>query len=93
MLTMMTDADWTTVLKVLEASRSRRGDKGRDDKSSPSALHCEKIERNYGSLVTLACAFHLDQIRPHGLRARVKKCAQHKKTKRRRYVHSRTIRP
>jgi hypothetical protein len=32
MLTMMTDADWTTVLKVLEASRSRRGDKGRDDK-------------------------------------------------------------
>jgi hypothetical protein len=42
MLTMMTDADWTTVLKVLEASRSRRGDKGRDDKSSPSALHCEK---------------------------------------------------
>jgi hypothetical protein len=59
MLTMMTDADWTTVLKVLEASRSRRGDKGRDDKSSPSALHCEKIERNYGSLVTLACAFIL----------------------------------
>ena len=31
MLTMMTDADWTTVLKVFEASRSRPGDKGRDD--------------------------------------------------------------
>jgi hypothetical protein len=32
MLTKMTDADWTMVLKVFEASRSRRGDKGRDDK-------------------------------------------------------------
>ena len=32
MLTMMTDADWTTVLKVFEASRSRLGDEGRDDK-------------------------------------------------------------
>jgi transposase len=39
MLTTMTDADWTTVLKVFEASRSRRGDKGRDDKRFLSALH------------------------------------------------------
>jgi hypothetical protein len=31
MLTTMTDADWTTVLKVFAASRSRRGDKGRDE--------------------------------------------------------------
>jgi transposase len=39
MLTRMTDADWMTVLKVFEASRSRRGDKGRDDKKFLSALH------------------------------------------------------
>ena len=39
MLTTMTDADWTTVLKVFETSRSRRGDKGRDDKRFLSALH------------------------------------------------------
>src|SRR5215213_823310 len=32
MLTKMTDADWVTVLKVFEGSRSRRGDKGHDDK-------------------------------------------------------------
>jgi hypothetical protein len=37
MLTKMTDADWITVLKVFEASRSRRGDKGRDDKKFLSA--------------------------------------------------------
>jgi transposase len=39
MLTTMTDADWTTVLKVFAASRSRRGDKGRDDRKFLSALH------------------------------------------------------
>ena len=39
MLTKMTDADWMTVLRVFEASRSRRGDKGRDDKKFLSALH------------------------------------------------------
>jgi hypothetical protein len=39
MLPKMTDADWITVLKVFEASRSRRGDKGRDDKKFLSALH------------------------------------------------------
>jgi transposase len=39
MLTKMTDADWITVLKVFEASRSRRSDKGRDDKKFLSALH------------------------------------------------------
>jgi hypothetical protein len=32
MLTKMTDADWITVLRVFEAVRSRRGDKGRDDR-------------------------------------------------------------
>ena len=39
MLTKMTDADWVTVLKVFDASRSLRGDKGRDDKKFLSALH------------------------------------------------------
>jgi transposase len=39
MLTKMSDADWITVLKVFEASRSRRGDKGRDDRKFLSALH------------------------------------------------------
>jgi transposase len=39
MLTKMTDADWVAVLKVFGASRSRRGDKGRDDKKFLSALH------------------------------------------------------
>jgi transposase len=39
MLTTITDADWATVLKVFKASRSRRGDKGHDDKKFLSALH------------------------------------------------------
>ena len=39
MLTTMTDADWTTALKVFKASRSRRGDKGRDDRKFLAALH------------------------------------------------------
>ena len=32
MLTTMTEEDWTIVLKVFEASRSRRGDNGRNDR-------------------------------------------------------------
>src|SRR5580692_3439985 len=31
MLTAMTEEDWTIVLRVFAASRSRRGDKGRND--------------------------------------------------------------
>ncbi len=38
MLTTMTDEDWTIVLKVFEASRSRRGDKGRNDRKFLEAL-------------------------------------------------------
>ena len=38
MLTTMTEEDWTIVLKVFEASRSRRGDKGRDDRRFLEAL-------------------------------------------------------
>ena len=39
MLTTMTEEDWTIVLQVFEASRSRRGDKGRDDRKFLEALH------------------------------------------------------
>ena len=35
MLTAMTEEDWTIVLRVFAASRSRRGDKGRNDRSFP----------------------------------------------------------
>ena len=38
MLTTMTEEDWTIVLKVFQASRSRRGDKGRDDRRFLEAL-------------------------------------------------------
>src|SRR5215207_5158834 len=39
MLTRMTDEDWTVVLEVFSASRSRRGDKGRNDRRFLEALH------------------------------------------------------
>ena len=39
MFTTMTEEDWTIVLRVFEASRSRRGDKGRDDRKFLEALH------------------------------------------------------
>jgi transposase len=38
MLTRMTDEDWTVVLEVFTAARSRRGDKGRDDRRFLEAL-------------------------------------------------------
>ena len=39
LLTTMTEEDWTIVLKLFAASRSRRGDKGRDDRKFLEALH------------------------------------------------------
>ena len=39
MLTTMTDEEWTIVLQVFRASRSRRGDKGRNDRKFLEALH------------------------------------------------------
>jgi transposase len=39
MLTAMSETDWAIVLRVFEASRSRRGDKGRDDRKFLEALH------------------------------------------------------
>ena len=39
MLTKMTDADWGIVVEAFRAARSRRGDKGRDDRKFLEALH------------------------------------------------------
>src|SRR3954466_14440436 len=39
MLTRMTDQDWERVVQVFRACRSRRGDKGRDDRTFLEALH------------------------------------------------------
>ena len=39
MLTRMTDTDWKIVLEAFRAARSRRGDKGRDDRKFLQALH------------------------------------------------------
>ena len=39
MLTRMTDEEWAIVLRVFEASRSRRGANGRDDRKFLEALH------------------------------------------------------
>jgi transposase len=39
MLTRMTDEDWNVVLEVFAAARSRRGDKGRNDRRFLEALH------------------------------------------------------
>jgi hypothetical protein len=38
MLTAMTEEDWAIVLRVFAASRSRRGDKGRNDRKFLEAL-------------------------------------------------------
>ncbi len=38
MLTTMTEEDWAIVLKIFEASRARRGDKGRNDRKFLEAL-------------------------------------------------------
>jgi transposase len=38
MLTRMTDQEWTIMLEVFAAVRSRRGDKGRDDRKFLEAL-------------------------------------------------------
>ncbi|MDX7951244.1 transposase [Lichenihabitans sp. Uapishka_5] len=39
MLTRMTDDDWAMALTVFRAVRSRRGDKGRDDRKFLEAMH------------------------------------------------------
>jgi transposase len=39
MLTRMTDEEWAIVLELFRACRSRRGDRGRDDRRFLEALH------------------------------------------------------
>jgi transposase len=39
MLTKMTDDEWTFTLSLFRAVRSRRGDKGRDDRKFLEAIH------------------------------------------------------
>jgi len=39
MLTRMSEEDWAAVLKLFQACRSRRGDKGRNDRRFLEALH------------------------------------------------------
>jgi hypothetical protein len=39
MLTKMTDEDWVLVLMVFDSCRSRRGNKGQDDRKFLEALH------------------------------------------------------
>jgi len=39
MLTGMTDGDWAIMVEAFRAARSRRGDKGRDDRKFLEALH------------------------------------------------------
>src|SRR3569832_287991 len=39
MLTRMTERDWAVALVVIREARSRRGDKGRDDRRCLEALH------------------------------------------------------
>ncbi|MBX6745832.1 MAG: transposase, partial [Acetobacteraceae bacterium] len=39
MLTRMTEQDWALVLDAFRTARSRRGDKGRDDRRFLEALH------------------------------------------------------
>ena len=39
MLTRMTEQDWEVVLEVFRAARTRRGDKGRNDRRFLQALH------------------------------------------------------
>ena len=39
MLTAMTEEDWTIVLGCFPRARSRRGDKGRNDRKFLEALH------------------------------------------------------
>src|ERR687886_1541181 len=39
MLTRMTDEDWDRVVQVFRACRSRRGDKGRNDRGFLEAIH------------------------------------------------------
>lgn len=47
MLTKMTDADWVTVLKVFEASRSRRGWAASDCSNTFGPSICTLVSRSW----------------------------------------------
>jgi transposase len=58
MLTTMTESDWALVLQIFRASRSRRGDKGRDDRkflealqyfADPTSRHAAITDKGYDS--------------------------------------------
>ena len=44
MLTGMSEQDWAVALEVFRAARSRRGDKGRDDRKFLEAIHFFTVE-------------------------------------------------
>ena len=44
MLTGMSEQDWAVALEVFRAARSRRGDKGRDDRKFLEAIHVFTVE-------------------------------------------------
>ena len=50
MLTAMTEDDWAIVLQVFRAVRSRRGDKGRDDRKFLEALHYFTVHTTWRAL-------------------------------------------
>ena len=50
MLTRITEQDWTVALEVFQATRSRRGDKGRDDRKFLEALHYFTLHNITGGL-------------------------------------------
>src|SRR3954463_7716718 len=55
MLTRMTEEDWTTVLEVFRACRSRRGDKGRNDRIFLEALHYFAVHNITWRALPAAC--------------------------------------
>ena len=47
MLTGMSEADWGVALEVFRAARSRRGDKGCDDRLFLEALHYFTVQQRH----------------------------------------------
>ena len=45
MLTGMSERDWDVALEVFRAARSRRGDKGRDDRKFLEAIHYDLLPK------------------------------------------------
>jgi hypothetical protein len=58
MLTRMTDQDWERVVQVFRACRSRRGDKGRDDRTVPGGHPLLRSPQHH--LASAACGLSAD---------------------------------